>query len=199
MLPLFFTLFATPAPTPIDREALARLMWAATVDCEALHDDALRRCRRSASGVALAGQTFTVPADAGALEVVDGALVVHGCLACAKPVDAGLAYHPVFVVTAGNVTVNVDGTEVVAPEIARLPHPPANVLAATISFSVPGRPMTWSQGGVAGIFVDLVGYAVFDRCDGQVVAATPPVPAAAPPRSDGVRRQPAAKRAVAPG
>ena len=176
----------------IDARDLPALFWAATAECDRLSDDMLgRQCRhiRLTRGVAATGKTYLLGGDAAALVAGEWdadragvALTIRGCLACAETIDVGGARR--HVVTRGGVTV--DGTEVVAASIYRgirrlddeaaarrwkarvLPR-----LRLELIVRAPAKPELWTQAGRSGYFVELLGYRLYDPCDGTVLAAQP--------------------------
>lgn len=176
----------------IEARDLPVLFWAATAECDRLSDDMLRRqCLRIrlTRGVAATGKTYLLRGDAAALVAGEWdaahagvSLTIRGCLACAETIDVGGARR--HVVTRGGVTV--DGTEVVAAAVYRgirrlddeaaakrwktrvLPR-----LRLELIVRAPTKPELWTQGGRSGYFVELLGYRLYDPCDGTVLAAQP--------------------------
>jgi len=184
------------ASTPIDARALTGLIWATLGDCGGLTDDLHRRqCRgvRAARGRDAANQTFLFKPGRGAVWIGSAdaerggvAFGLRGCLACEEPVDLGDG-QPRFVVTRGSL--HVAQSRLVAPDLthgtvpftdpaaaARWRETPDRVRAEIVfRIGKPGQE-TWSEDGLQGVFVELVGFRLTDACDGTVLAANPPSP-----------------------
>lgn len=176
----------------IDARALPALFWAQSASCDRLGDDMLRRqCRgiRLVRGVAASAKTFLVRADATALEAGawDAAraavpLALRGCLACKEPIE--VAGERRYVVTRGGVAVDASGVAAapVYRGLRRVDDEPAAAevkahivprLRAELIVRPTPKPETWTQAGRSGYFVELVGYRLYDPCDGSVLAASP--------------------------
>jgi len=163
---------------------LPGILWATGAsDCTG-SDLAVRQCRgiQAERARALGGKTFVAAGDAGALERIENGYVVRGCLRC----DAAPA-----IVTRGSVTVA--GDTVVGPELFRGAGPVPPAARVDLYFRLGprldprlgsrldsrlGRVDRWTQDGKAGVFVDPVGYRVYDGCHGDLVAASPATQAA---------------------
>ncbi|MEZ4367649.1 MAG: hypothetical protein R2939_15440 [Kofleriaceae bacterium] len=183
------------------------LVWALTATCDAGDDLARRQCRlvRDRAAETLRAGTLLVDVEPGTLEV--GAwdvnkkstpIVLRGCLACEGVEVGGKRWH----VTAagagtGEAQVIKGGVRgAVLHETARTFRDDAAAVAwrqtavprlvTQLLVRVPAQP-TWRRGGRDGLTLELVGYRVYDPCDGLVVLAQP---AAAP--------GPANKQACAP-
>lgn len=173
--------------------ALAALFWAHSAECSKLPDDlAKRQCEgvREARLAQIAAATFLVPGDSTALEV--GAyddkqkgvpIKLTGCLACASALSIDGAQR--FVV-GGKGAVAADGPKVTGPDAhagVRL-FKSADAAAQWLEYAsprlraqflvrVPEKVETWKKGTFEGFKVDVVGYRVYDPCDGTIVAASP--------------------------
>jgi hypothetical protein len=176
----------------IDGRALPALFWAQSASCDRVGDDMLRRqCLgiRLVRGVAASAKTFLMRADASALEAGewDAAkagvpLTFRGCLACREPIDVGGTRR--YVVTRGSIAVDASGVAA-APVYRGLRRAEDETAAAHFKASVlprlraelivrpTAKPETWTQAGRSGYFVELVGYRLYDPCDGSVLAASP--------------------------
>lgn len=173
--------------------ALAALFWAHSADCSKLPDDlAKRQCDgvRRARLAQVAASTFLVAGDPAALQVgqYDAKqkgvpIKVAKCIACASALDIDGAKR--FVV-GGKGAVAADGPKVKGPEAhagvqafksadaaAKWLERAAPRLRTQFLFRIPTKAETWKSGTVAGFKVDVVGYRVYDPCDGKIVAASP--------------------------
>jgi len=173
--------------------ALAALFWAHSADCSKLPDDlAKRQCEgvRAARLAQIAGTTFMIPGDTAALRV--GAydakkkgvpITVSNCLACTNALDVDGASR---YVVGGKGAVAADGPQVRAPEAysgvrqfksadeaSKWIEHAVPRLRTQFLVRVPARLETWKKGNVEGFKVDVVGYRVYDPCDGTIVAASP--------------------------
>jgi hypothetical protein len=181
--------------TPVkDGAALGALFWAATVDCSKAEDDLQRRqCEgvRDARGSAAAGGLYIMDAD-GAFVVGEWddakkgiPLAVKGCLACGTPVEVSGTGDRRFVVTKGGVSIK--GGAVVGPDIHKATRVfrdkgradgwkniVAPRLRTQLVFKLPAKPDAWSEEGAKGYTAELVGFRVYDPCDGAMVCANPP-------------------------
>jgi hypothetical protein len=169
---LFLLFLAAPAAHADDsvvrvgRGELGGLLWLAGGDaCSGGAAVWSRQCQaiRAARTARIAAKTFVIHGDTGAL--TDG--VVRGCLACAEPL------HGRFVVTRGDVAKAAAGVQ--GPELGRIAAPAPDV-RVDIYFRVT-TPDAWSQGGARGLFVEPVGWRVYD-CKGDVLGASPATPQA---------------------
>jgi hypothetical protein len=176
----------------IDGRALPALFWAQSASCDRFRDDMLRRqCLgiRFVRGVAASAKTFLLRAEAAALDAgaFDAAragvpLTLRGCLACKDPIE--VAGERRYVVVRGSVAVDGDGV-LAAPVYRGLRRVEDDVAAARFKADVLPRlraelivrpttkPETWTQGGRSGYYVELLGYRIYDPCDGSVLAASP--------------------------
>lgn len=173
-------------------EAIAALLFTATVACDKETDDLARRqCVgiRDARTKAVAGETFVLYSDAASVQVGDynekkqGApIALHGCIACAKPLD--VAGQPRYVTTRGAVTV--EGGALVGPKVHEVLRPFVNKtlfrkwkeivlprLRTELIVRMPERPTAWQEDEAQGFAFELIGFRVYDPCDGQMIAANP--------------------------
>lgn len=168
---------------------LAALFWSRDAECKQKNDLRRRQCKgvRAARAARVQASTYKVEGDAdavtaGAFNARRGTLPIalHACLACAKPVSYGGT--PVYVV--GGKTARVRGG-VTGKVLARLRRKfasqgaaaawKANVLPrlrVDLVVRVPAHP-SWRRGGKRGFSVKVVGYRVYDPCDGSILFASP--------------------------
>jgi hypothetical protein len=178
---------------PVGGGDVAGLFWSATVDCGKLAGDlAKRQCEgvRIARGGAAAGGTYVAAGDGlsfhvGEWDAQKGGLplTVYGCIACEKTVDIGGAGR--YLVTKGDV--KVEGGAVRGPVIHRAVRKFKSEadakkwketvvprLRTQFVFKVPARPTEWTAEGARGYAVDMVGFRVWDPCDGAMICSNPP-------------------------
>jgi len=175
----------------IERDALAGLVWSLTASCDQGDALAQRQCR--AIKVARAGRfgskRFLVHGDAAAFTVgafdakkSSAPVAVSGCIACVEPVAVG---EHAFYIVAKKAPPTFDG----AVARAALLHESARTFkddAASVQWrtSVVPRLITelvveipenaaWKKDGKDGLAVEIVGFRVFDPCDGEIVVASP--------------------------
>ena len=174
-------------------KALAALFWAQQADCSKSKSDLERRqCEgiRAARLSQISGTVYLVNGDAGAFAVGDWdaakkqiPIGVHTCVACVTALDVAGARRYV-VGSAGAPTV--DGGAVKAPrkygsnknfrterEAKRWKNKTVPRLRTEFLVRVPDQPRSWSKGGADGFKVEILGYRVYDPCDGSIVCAKP--------------------------
>ncbi len=114
---------------------------------------------------------------------------VRGCLACSSQIEAGGEKR--YVTTKG--ATSVSGGALAGPELARITYSGSTTrpfkyknqaerwakivgsrLKAELVFRVPPGNAAWSSGGNKGFAVEMVGYRVYDPCDGKMLASEPP-------------------------
>jgi len=173
--------------------ALAALFWAQSANCASLQNDlAKRQCDgiRKARLSQIAASTYLVEGDAAALAVgvYDAAkqglpITVNSCLACAESIDLDGAKR--FVVGA-NGAVAAEGLVVKGPQAhsglrkfktadaaAKWIEHAVPRLRTQFVVRVPAKVASWTKGKFAGFKVDVVGFRVYDPCNGKIVAASP--------------------------
>jgi len=174
--------------TAVSRADLGGLIWSLTADCEHGDDLARRQCRavRDARAASIAGATFLVPGDRAAFSVGDFKadtkslpLVLRGCVACVEPI----AGH--YVVSSKQAPT-FDGTTAVAAIVHETARSFKDEAAARRWAAHAVRFRTelvvrvaaanhglFERGGKQGLAVEVLGYRVYDPCDGSIVCASP--------------------------
>jgi hypothetical protein len=181
---------AVKVPGP---RAFAGLLWSYVAACEGTAGSMARRqCEglRKARQTQLAGKTFLVPADAAAFSAGEwdetkrsAPLILTSCVVC----SSGLAIDGRQLFVVGNSGIpTVSGGVVHAARIheSALPFKDATALGKWKDDVVP-RLRTemivrvadggklWKQGDASGFNVELLGFRVYDPCDGGIVFASP--------------------------
>jgi hypothetical protein len=170
------------------------LVWAMTASCSAGDDLAQRQCRlvRDAAVKELTSKPLLVDVDdaftVGAWDVNKKSVPMSlvGCLACDGVALDGTTWH---------VTGSLDGSYSSGPKVGKdgprggVLHETARTFrddAAAVAWqtsvggrlrtqllvTVPGSP-TWTNNGLRGITVKILGYRVYDPCDGSIVSSLP--------------------------
>lgn len=176
----------------IDREALAGLLWSLTAKCTDGDELAQRQCRavRAARLRKVSGRRFVVPGDAGAFAAgafdakkLSLALTLSGCVACVEPIPVGgramyvvsKKEAPTFQGAVARAAVLHETTRSFQNEGAAsewrstvLPR-----LRTELVVEIAGEKALWKRGEKEGIAVDVVGFRVYDPCDGTIVVASP--------------------------
>jgi len=172
----------------LSRADLAGLTWALSAPCTDGDDLAQRQCKavRDARAAVLRGETFVVDGDAAAFTVGEWKadsksvpLVLRGCVACVEPIDG------LYVVSAKAAPTWKSGTaqaavvhettrtfkdEAAAKKWAARATTLRTQLVVRLAAAAGG---TWERDGKRGLAVDVLGYRVYDPCDGDVVCASP--------------------------
>jgi hypothetical protein len=173
--------------------ALAALFWAHSAGCGALQNDlAKRQCEgvRKARLAQVAAGTYLVDGDALALKV--GAydakqkglpITVNSCLACSAALDVDGTKR--FVVGSKGA-VAAEGLALKPPQAGKgvrkfKSHEKASKwlehavprLRTQFVVRVPAKANVWSKGKFTGYKVNVLGFRVYDPCNGKVVAASP--------------------------
>ncbi len=179
--------------TRVDRGGFAGLLWAVSASCEGAGDalDA-RQCRaiKAARSGSQAGKTFVVPGDASAFVVgpFDAKkksinLTLSGCIACVDPIEvAGKALYVVSNKAAPTFTGAVARAAVIH-ETARtfkdedlaiewrakvVPRLKTEFVVRLVESGA-----VWQRDGKDGVAVEILGFRVYDPCDGGIVCASP--------------------------
>lgn len=175
------------------RKALAPLFWAFATNCNKRKNDLARRqCKliSSARKRTITRKRFLVEADPTAFQAdpydpkkKSIAIGVRPCLACIKPLRIAGADIYVMGDKARTRTKN-GGLKV------------ATIYTSTRSFrskkhadrwrkhvlprlrtqflvEIPNKPTTWRSAGMRGLKVNIIGFRVYDPCDGRIVCASP--------------------------
>lgn len=179
--------------TRVDRGGIAGLLWAVSASCDGAGDALdVRQCRaiKAARADRLADQTFIVPGDAGAFVV--GAfdvkkksipLTLSGCVACVEPIEvAGKQLYvvankaaPTFAGAVAKAAVIHETTRTFSDEEQALDWRAKVVPRLQTEFVVRlvERGAVWQRDGKDGVAVEILGFRVFDPCDGGIVCASP--------------------------
>lgn len=180
--------------------AMAALFWSQTADCGKVSGDmAQRQCKAIAAArkAQLGEATFKVSVARGAISVGDYndknravSVSLEGCVACEQPLEVGGG--KVFVV-AGEGAVSAKGGGIAIkpfhtvdikvknqPDADRFVRDVGPRLAAELVVKLGSAPKSWKVGGAAGYRLELVGFRLYDPCDGAVHAAKPPSSSLAP-------------------
>lgn len=174
--------------------ALASVFWSQLADCSGEKNDLRRRqCEgvRAARTQAVAGSTLVVSGDVASVKVggfddKKNELTVEltGCIACTAPVAVAGGQ---FFVVAERGTVKDGGEGLTASALhtgtrsfknkAWADRWTAEVvprLRSEYLIEVPAKAKTWAGGKRKALRVKVVGFRVYDPCDGAIVTAEPP-------------------------
>jgi len=178
--------------TRLDRDGLGGIVWSLDARCDAGDELEQRQCRavKNARAGRVAGKTFIVSGDAGALTVGDWdgkkksmALVLSGCVACVEPVLAGgKAMYvvsnkaaPTFSGAVAKAATLHETDRQFKGEADAVKWRTEVVPRLKIEFvvKIAGEKAKWKRESKEGLAVQIVGFRVYDPCDGDVVAAEP--------------------------
>jgi hypothetical protein len=172
---------------------LDRVVWALTASCEQGDDLDKRQCRilRDAAATKLRGTTIVVDVGAAAVEIGEWdkdkkstPITVRGCAACTGIVVDGTRYY----VVANKAAPKISGDDVKAAALAETSKQFANDalssgwktaveprLRTELIIKVPAdeKKAMWNRDGAKGIAVEVLGFRVYDACDGSVLASEP--------------------------
>ncbi len=169
----------------LDAKSMSALFWSQQADCSANKNDLLRRqCEgvRNERKRRVASETYVVDVGAEALDIVADAkkmsvqVNLRSCLWCGSdgPVVIGKGAHKV---DAGKVQAAVlGGASKTFKKSGMAQHWATYVatrLKAQMLVKVPVALDTFKAGAREGYKVDVVGYRLYDPCQGDVVAASP--------------------------
>lgn len=172
----------------LNRADLGGLVWALTATCDDGDDLAQRQCKAARDGrlAEVKGATLVVDGDAAAFSIGEYkadtravAVTLRGCIACVAPVGG------LYLVSSKAAPSFRDGTAEAAIVhetsrtfkdeaqarrwAARLPSMRAQfVVKLTVAGG--GR---WERDGKHGLAFDVLGFRVYDPCDGGIVCASP--------------------------
>lgn len=192
--PKHFEEAAQGAPRVDSKPELASLFWSQLSDCSKEDSDLRRRqCEgvRAARAEAVSGTTMVIEGDARSFRVAgfdekknELALELTGCIACTDPVEvAGGRY---FVVAERGSIEAADGgpkasdlytTTRTFKNKAWADRWAAEIvprLRSEYLVQVPAKAKTWKGGTLEALRVKVVGFRVYDPCDGTIIAADPP-------------------------
>jgi hypothetical protein len=174
-------------------EAFAAILWSFNADCSTSSSDMERRqCEgiKAARRAQVEGNTYLVNGDAKAFQVGEYdkkkksvELKLLACVACVTALDVDGNRH---YVVGNKGKANVSGGSVAGPQVhvtskafktAALANKWKNKsvprLRTQFLVKVPSKANTWKSGSVGGYQVEIVGFRVYDPCDGKVVCASP--------------------------
>lgn len=171
---------------------LDRVVWALTATCEQGDDLNQRQCRilRDVAAAKLRGKKVIVEVS-GATEIGawDAAkkstpITVRGCADCAGIEVDGQKWY----VVANKAAPKISGDKVQAAELTETAKPFANDALASgwkdsagprlrteLILTIPAdeKKAVWNRDGARGLAVEVLGYRVYDACDGSIVVAEP--------------------------
>lgn len=173
---------------------LASLFWSQMADCSGIDNDLRRRqCAgvRAARAKAVAGTTVLVEGDGRSFRVAgyddekkELTLELTGCVACAEPVQVGggsffvVAQRGTVEAGAGGLTASgLYTTKRTFKNKAWADRWAAEIvprLRSEYLIEVPAKPQKWSGGDHRALRVKVVGFRVYDPCDGKIICADPP-------------------------
>jgi hypothetical protein len=178
--------------TRLDRDGIGGVLWSLNASCDGGDDLEQRQCKaiKAARARRVAGKSFIVPGDASAFVVGawDGKkkavpLTLSGCVACAEPISIG--GKPLYVVSnkaapsfkgavAAAATIHETTRQFKSEEEAikwRTEVVPR--LKTEFVVTIAGENAKWKRESKEGIAVAIVGFRVYDPCDGKIVCASP--------------------------
>lgn len=166
----------------VDRNGLAGILWAMNAQCADGDDLTKRQCKtvRDAVMARFEGQMLIVPGDGAAFTMgeFDGkkktaAIVLKGCIACIDPIDVdGVKLY----VTSDNRDKPVHSTSrTFKSEEASTAWKGSTVPRLQTEFvvSLPKTLKTWKDDGKTGVSLAVLGFRVYDPCDGGIICASP--------------------------
>jgi hypothetical protein len=178
--------------TRLDRDGLSGILWSLDASCDDGDELAKRQCAavKAARVRRVAGKAFVVPADSAAFTVGawDGKkkslpLALAGCVACAEPI--GVGGKPLYVVS-NKAAPTFKGAVAAAATIHETSRPFKSEedavtwrtvvvprLKTEFVVRIAGESSKWKREGKEGIAVEVIGFRVYDPCDGGIVCADP--------------------------
>ncbi|MEZ4401830.1 MAG: hypothetical protein R3B06_17510 [Kofleriaceae bacterium] len=172
---------------PLSSADVAGLAWALTTPCTDGADAAQRLCRavRDQRAAALRAGTWLVDAEAGAFSIGEwdpdakAALIqLAGCVACTKPVGGlYLVSNKTAPSWNGDVAIAATIHQAVRAFPTKLAADKWRAVAADAHAQfvirlLPAGGM-FERDGHRGLAVEILGYRVYQRCDGAIVCASP--------------------------
>ena len=174
--------------TTITRADLAGLIWSLTASCDQGTDLARRQCRaaRDARAASVPTATFLVAGDGAAFAI--GAwnpdakslpLVLRGCVACVEPVLGHYVVShkqaPSFVGESAVAAVVHETSRSFKDEAAakRWAARVSRLRTELVFRVVAANRGLFEREGKRGLAVEILGYRVYDPCDGGIVCASP--------------------------
>jgi hypothetical protein len=176
----------------VDKGQLGGILWALTASCSDGDDLAKRQCRavRDTVVATYQGQTLIVPGDASAFQVGEfdakkknAPIVLQGCVACVDPlsVDSSNLY-----VTSDKGATGWTGNVAQAGAIHKTSRTFKSADEATdwtakvvprlkteFIVEVPKNLKVWKDGGHEGVSLTVLGFRVYDPCDGGIICSSP--------------------------
>jgi hypothetical protein len=172
---------------------LDRVVWALTATCEGGDDLAKRQCRilRDAAASKLRGTKLVIEVPNSAVEIGEWdsggkatPITVRGCVACDGITVDGTTWYVVSNKAAPRVlpgsieaavlfeTVKAFANDALASGWKKMIEPR---LRTELIVKLPDdeTKAVWNRDGASGIAVEIVGYRVWDLCDGSILAASP--------------------------
>lgn len=166
----------------VDRDGLAGVLWAMNAQCADGDDLTKRQCRtvRDVVKARFDGQMLIVPGDASAFTVGDfdakkknAPIILKGCIACVDPIDVDGAK---LYITSDNRDKPVHQTSrTFKSEDATASWKATTVPRLQVEFvvSLPKTLKTWKDDKKTGVSLAVLGFRVYDPCDGGIICASP--------------------------
>lgn len=173
---------------PLSRADIGGMVWALTATCDDGDELLQRQCRAARDGrvAEVKGATLLVEGDAGAFQTGEWKpdtkslpIVLRGCIACVEPVGGlylvSSKMAPSFKGATAEAAIVHETARTFASEAAARRWA-ARASSMRVQFIVritaaaDGR---WERDGKKGIAFDVLGYRVWDPCDGGIVCASP--------------------------
>lgn len=173
---------------PLSRADIGGLVWALTATCDEGDDLSQRQCKAARDGrlAEVKGATLLVDGDANAFQLGEWdaeskslPVVLRGCIACVAPVGG-------LYLVSSKMAPSFNGATAEAAIVHETTRPFKDEAAARrwaarlgtmrtqfvvrITAAADGR---WERDGKKGIAFDVLGYRVWDPCDGGIVCASP--------------------------
>jgi len=172
---------------------LDRVVWALTATCEGGDDLAKRQCRilRDAAAAKLRGTKLIVEVASGAVEIGTWdsggkatPITIRGCVACDGIAVDGTSWYVVSNKAAPRVlpgsieaavlfeTVKAFANDALASGWKTMIEPRLKT-ELIIKLPADETKAVWNRDGASGLAVEILGYRVWDLCDGSILAASP--------------------------
>ena len=178
--------------TRLDRDGVGGILWSLHASCDDGDELERRQCEavKEARARRVAGRSFIVPGDVSAFTV--GAwdadskslpLALAGCVACAEPIS--IAGTPLYVVSnkaAPTFKGAVAHAAVIHETDRKFKSEQEAIewrtqvvprLKTEFVVKIAGDKSKWKREGKEGIAVEVVGFRVYDPCNGGIVCAYP--------------------------
>jgi hypothetical protein len=170
---------------------LDRMVWALTASCDQGDDLDRRQCRILREGAVerMRGATVLVDVAPGAFEVgawdaakKSTALTLRGCVSCTGVEVDGKKWY----VVSNKQAPKISGDKLQAATIHETAQTFADDAAARewqasvvprlrtqMLVKVPDKKAIWNRDGAHGLAIEIIGYRVYDACDGSIVVSSP--------------------------